>query len=181
MHKNTPYNFVIVLCASPLNKNDEFEELSPDGSYLGGKVRMQAAVDLWTRKKVEKIIVVGGGIKEKNEDKKFRKVNDMKKYLEDGGIPQESIIRVISEADTHGNMRAIYKTIKEKLDGKLIGILTNFYHLSRAMRVAHDPQFEWGLLTLFPFAQNLLSNRRRRRICVIHQNFFVEFSTISKA
>lgn len=139
------YDYVIILCASPLNDEGKFDELSSDGSYLGGPIRMKAAVDFYKSKRVNKFIVVGGGMEEKKEEKKWRKVNDMRKYLIKNKVPKKNIIRICSKSDTHGNMRAIYKTFKEKLKGKTVGVLTNFYHLPRAMRFAHDPQVKWNV------------------------------------
>lgn len=136
----TYYDFVIILCPSFL-KGNKFDEFSPDGSYLGGQVRMQAAVDLYQRGVVKKLIVVGGM---DNKKGKWAKVDGMRRYLIKNDIPKDRIIRICSQADTHGNLRAIYKTVKDKLKGE-IGILTNFYHLPRAMRFAHDPQFKWDI------------------------------------
>ena len=137
------YDYVIILCPSALNSEGKFDELSSDGSYLGGQTRMQAAVDLYKSDKVKNLIVVGGGIDEQNQRKKWRKVNDMRKFLMNNNIPPENIIRISSKADTHGNLRAVYKTFRDKLKNKSVGILTNFYHLPRTMRFTYDSQFKW--------------------------------------
>lgn len=136
------YDFVILLCPSLMNKAGKFEEFSLDGSYLGGQVRMQAAVDLYKKGGVKKFIVVGGGIN--NEKMKWDKVNDMRKYLIDNGVPKTEIVRISSKADTHGNLRAVYKILHNRLKGN-VGILTNYYHLPRAMRFANDPQIKWNI------------------------------------
>src|SRR3972149_2101613 len=109
----TSYDYVIILCPSVLN-NGKFDELSSDGSYLGGQIRMQAAVDFFRTQKVNKFIVVGGGIEKKLKTEKWRKVNDMRNFLVKNKIPKENIIRIVSKADTHGNLRAVYKVLKNK-------------------------------------------------------------------
>ena len=97
---------------------------------------MQAAVDI--QGKVEKFIVVGGGAEEKYECSDFKKVNDMKQFLCcENGIELERVIRIVSEADTTGNLYAIKKlNILQSFEGKDVVILTNFYHLPRAMLMA---------------------------------------------
>jgi uncharacterized SAM-binding protein YcdF (DUF218 family) len=135
------YDFVIVLCPSALNKNNSFEEISASGLYLGGAVRMQSVVDFEKSDTTPKLIVVGGWTKEDE----WKKINDMRNFLVENGISSKKIIRVISDPDTLGNMRAIYKTLKDDLQGKRVGVLTNFYHLPRAMYFANDQKFNWSV------------------------------------
>lgn len=163
------YEYIIILCASPMN-DGKFDELSLDGSYLGGQLRMQAAVDFYKRKKVKKFIVVGGGIEEKHEKEKWKKVNDMKTFLIRNKIPKKNIIRICSKKDTQGNLRAIYKEYKEKLEGKTVGIFTNFYHLPRAMRFAQDPQFDWNVKCIPISAESVITS-----IPTTYLNFTSEF------
>lgn len=136
------YNYVIVLCASPLNK-DKFDELSSDGSYLGGQVRMQAAVDFYFSKRVRKFIIIGGGMEKSEKIKKWEKVEDMRTFLINKNVPAKNISGLCSDSDTHGNLRAVYKEFNKEFYGKTVGILSNFYHLPRVMRFAQDPQFKW--------------------------------------
>ena len=135
------YDLVIVLCASAFNEYKAFDELSKDKQtgepiYVGGQIRMQAAADI--QEKVEKFIVVGGGAEEKYECSDFRKVNDMKQFLCcENGIESERVIRIVSGADTTGNLHAIKKlNILQNFKGKDVTILTNFYHLPRAILMA---------------------------------------------
>ncbi len=143
--KDKKYNIVIVLCPSEARiiKNKFFyHELVEDKQekgqmiYLGGRVRMQAAVDIAPC--TNTIIVVGGSQK---------KVNDMKGYLlqefkKEKLINPPEIIRIESEPDTNGNLWAIKNCFqsagKINLLEKNVGILTNAYHLLRAMRFASD-------------------------------------------
>lgn len=68
----------------------------------------------------------------------------MKTFLINNKVPKASIVRICSEADTHGNLRAIYKRFNNELKDKIVGILTNFYHIPRVMRFIHDPKFDWN-------------------------------------
>jgi len=138
---NKKYKLAIVLCASVLNDQGSFSELGKekqtgDPIYIGGQIRMQAAVDI--QRKVEKFIVVGGGAKERYECSDFKKVNDMKQFLCcENNIELERVIRIASEADTTGNLHAIKKlNILQNLKDKDVAIITNFYHLPRAMLMA---------------------------------------------
>lgn len=139
-------DYVVVLCPSALNEKEEFDDLAADGLYLGGQMRMQAAAKIYNdcRLKDCKLIVIGGGVKEFDEATKWRKVKDMRRFLEKNGVPRQSIVCIASEPDTSGNFRALWKEYGVELQGKTIGILTNFYHLPRAMRIAQDTQFNWN-------------------------------------
>lgn len=134
-----PYDIVILLCASELNQDDYFDEThikNKNTLYLGGQIRMDAAVDFATH--VRKYFVVGGSEK---------KVSDMKNYMENKLDkykiePRPNIIRIKSDPDTTGNLWAVKMVLQKAqklnvLKGR-VGIMTNFYHLPRAMRFAID-------------------------------------------
>lgn len=136
------YDFVILLCASK-SRDDRFDEfpINKDGlkEYLGGQIRMEAAIDFALH--VKTYIIIGG----KDDDDK---VNSMKKYLEKKFQeylikPTPKIIRIQSDTDTTGNLWALrfifHNAGKVNLlkMGK-VGILTNFYHLPRVIRFATD-------------------------------------------
>jgi len=136
--KKYDYDIVILLCAGGPKESNFFTVLEKDDKYLGGPDRMNAAIKIDPQ--VGKFIVVGGGMKEKNEGKK---VNKMREYLVKKGVDKNKIIRIISEAGTLGNFRAIFRCFKENnkiqaLKNKRIGILTNFYHIPRTLRFAAE-------------------------------------------
>lgn len=143
------YKLVIVLCPSEANINNgkysyfdlENDKREDKKIYLGGNIRMQAAIDI--AEKVQYFVVVGGSKSKVDSMKSFFVQEFEKKKITN--YPE--IIRVESEADTLGNMRAIKKAITN-FEGN-IGLLTNFYHLPRAMRIASmvNPQ-----LTLIPLS-----------------------------
>ena len=129
------YDFIIVLCASRIN-NGKFDDLEEkNGMYLGGDDRMKAALDL--NDQTNKFIVVGGGM-EKEINERWLKTDDMYEYLLNNSVDSSKIIRVASEPDTTGNMSAIYKCLREVVNNKRVGILTNYYHIPRALRFAED-------------------------------------------
>jgi hypothetical protein len=128
------FDYLVVLCASSLN-NGQFDDLDKNGTYLGGNVRMKAALELKDR--TDKFVVVGGGM-EKDGDEKWRKTKDMFRYLVDNGVNPKRIIRISSMPDTLGNLRAVYICLRGKFNLRKVGILTNYYHLPRAMTFAAD-------------------------------------------
>jgi hypothetical protein len=144
MDKNNKYKIVVLLCASELDQNGKFIEVETKNGhslYLGGQVRMQAAIDF--AHNVENYIVVGGSEKKVNDMKTFLENSFHKNKILKAGEPAPKIIRIVSEKDTPGNLWAIKFILQElgKLDiftqGK-IGIMTNFYHIPRTMRFATD-------------------------------------------
>ena len=141
-NKSGKYDIVILLCPGTpniINENEiQFDtlekniETSYKEIYLGGSIRMQAAVDI--RKKTIKYIVVGGS---------KHKVDVMKQYLVKENINNNDIIRIESNPDTNGNLFAVKKILKQYgklkyIEGKKIGIMTNAYHIPRAMRMVTD-------------------------------------------
>lgn len=154
------YDYVVVLCPSPLNQEQEFDQVSPNGLYLGGQTRMQAVVNVYANAamNVRKLIVVGGGVHEADETMKWRKVKDMRRFLEDNGVPASDIICIASEADTLGNFRALWREYGAMMQHKTIGILTNFYHLPRAMRIAQDAQFDWAAKLVPVCAESVIAS-----------------------
>ncbi len=135
------YDLSIVLCASAFNEYGVFDELSKDKQtgepiYVGGQIRMQAVVDI--QEKVKNFIVVGGGAERNYECSNPKKVNDMKNFLCcKNNVERQKVIRIMSEHDTIGNLHAIYKLdVLKNFKNKNVAILTNFYHLPRAMLMA---------------------------------------------
>jgi uncharacterized SAM-binding protein YcdF (DUF218 family) len=140
------FDLVVLLCADALNEREGFDEISPvNGAfvYLGGQVRMDAAVDFAPN--VSTYIVIGG----KHKGGKYKKIEDMKNFLEkrfnEINLISErpKIVRLYSKADTTGNLWGLKRALRDagKLEwirDKKIGIFTNFYHIPRAMRFAKD-------------------------------------------
>ncbi len=130
-----PYSTITVFCPSDpiiVNGRNSYYEIGDDVRgggkiYVGGEVRMQAAVKLCAQ--TENIIVVGGS---------KPRVDGMRDYLlqemqEAELKEQPKIIRVESDPDTLGNLRAIRKA-NFRFGGKA-GLLTNSYHFLRIMRM----------------------------------------------
>jgi len=152
------FDFVIVLCPN-VGLGSFFEEYDEDGIYIGGQTRMQAAVDLYNAKdvKVQKIIVVGGGLEQAGTANKWQKTKHMRDFLVQHGVPEDDILCVASEPDTRGNLRAVWLTCHHLLNGKTVGILTNQYHLARTTKIAIDAQFDWNV-RFFPLPAEELIN-----------------------
>ncbi len=152
-------DFVIVLCPN-IGFGPELEEYAPDGLYIGARARMQAAADLFHRADpaVKKYIVVGGGLEQSDHRLRWKKTEHMREFLIRSGVPPKDILCVASEPDTSGNFRAIWKTCHAQLRAKTIGVLTNQYHVPRALCIATDPQFDWGGAQFIPLpAESLLA------------------------
>jgi len=144
-HIPPAFDFVIVLCPNVSYELGEFEECDTDGVYIGGPIRMQAAIDLYQNLggTVQHYIVVGGGL-DAEPTNRWKKTDNMQRFLRQKGIPKHKLSSVASGADTLGNLRAIWVTHHHLFKNKTVGILSNSYHLPRAMRIVNDPQFEWN-------------------------------------
>lgn len=130
------YDVLILLCPSDpkiIDGNYTYFDLDKDKEedkeiYLGGKVRMEAAAKL--AKNTATIIVVGG-----SKSKVDGMRNYLKQELKNKKLPV--IIRIESDPDTLGNLRAI-KNQKINFEGKSVAILTNQYHLPRTLKFAQS-------------------------------------------
>lgn len=155
------FDFVIVLCPN-IGFGPELEEYAPDGLYIGARARMQAAVDLFHRADITvgKFIVVGGGLEQADHRLRWKKTENMRKFLMQHDVPPEDILCVASQPDTSGNFRAIWLTCRKLLQTKTVGVLTNQYHIARALCIATDPQFDWGDAQFIPLvAESLLTDK----------------------
>jgi len=126
------YDYIIVLCSEKKDKNGKFPEFL-DGKYLGGQTRMNAAVEMYKENKEAEFIIVGG-YDENGEGSK--KVEDMYEFLTNE-CQNIKIFKCPSLPCTFHNLVAIFNTWRKhniKLENKKIGLLTNFYHLPRALR-----------------------------------------------
>lgn len=173
------FDYVIILCASELrtcvNKTGHFDELNKDEKrlvylYVGGQIRMEAAVDV--ARYVQNFIVVGGSEKKVKDMRNFL-LEELQKEIDNGEITSK-IIRIESEANTAGNLWAVKGWIKEyniKFLDKRVGILTNFYHLPRAMRFAKDILPEYCFI---PLAAESLINRHQSTYSFYPKEFLLQ-------
>lgn len=167
------YRIVIVLCPSEpkiINEKYVYHDLEKDRLedqriYLGGDIRMQAAVQL--AEQVKYFIVVGGS-KSKVDGMKNFLIQEFKKE-KNTNIPD--IIRIESDPDTLGNMRAIKKS-DAKLTGN-VGILTNFYHLPRSLRISKEV---FPNLTFTPLAAESLLYFRQPTFSLFAKEFLFRVS-----
>ncbi|MCK4524820.1 MAG: YdcF family protein [Candidatus Andersenbacteria bacterium] len=133
------YDILIVLCPGNPTEKCQFPEIEHDAIYdsrvyIGGEVRMQAAVK--ASKEAEWIILVGGSQKKVTCMKEYilmRLENIEKKRL------KKRIIRIESSPDTNGNMHAV-KMALSKLNRytERLWFLTNSYHIARTKLFAGE-------------------------------------------
>jgi hypothetical protein len=140
---------LVVLCPGDAIAGYKFED-QPQNSkeYLGGDIRMLAAAKIGIQ---YKLIIVVGGSKEK--------VCGMKIFLIDNGVNCDKIIRLESNPDTNGNLKAIRKIFDhyKSLENEEVTILSNDYHGNRIKRMAAD--ILTGIKWEFISAENFLEDR----------------------
>jgi DUF218 domain len=121
---------VAVLCPGNPRFENERVVLEQDDAngYLGGRVRLQAAVEVFPRTRL--MILLGGS---------EGKVRAMRSYLMEHlpALAESRMMLVESSPDTLGNLRALAKVMESRSERR-VGVLTNFYHIPRAMRLASD-------------------------------------------
>ena len=142
------YDKVIILCADKKGDNGKFPDFQ-DGMYLGGQIRMNAAADLYKSNPSAEYFVVGG------YDPKAEtscKVSDMECFLKEKN-PAANIKTVKSLPCTFHNFVAVFNTWKQEgndLQAEKIGLLTNLYHLPRALRFAVEVRIKTSRIEVPP-------------------------------
>jgi len=124
-------DYIIVFCADKMydKKFPEYKE----GKYLGGQIRMDAAVEIWKKYKKVEFILVGGY----DEDGGTDKTLDMKVYIENKiDKKYNTKIEIVNSLPcTRHNLIAILNKYDKDLENKTIGILSNFYHIPRILNL----------------------------------------------
>lgn len=127
------YDIIIVPCPE---KKDLEDGKFPDyinGLYLGGQIRMDAAISMYKENEGSEFIIVGGYDK---DGEGSQKIGDMDDFLR-GECQDIKITKRPSLPCTFHNLVAIFNMWREyhtELKGRKIGLLTNFYHLPRSLR-----------------------------------------------
>jgi len=132
MSKEKNYRFIIVLCAEAKEPDGKFPDFK-NNVYLGGQIRMEAALAL-SRKYPNTTFVLVGGYDQKTKKQTSKKVADMYNFLkrENRSIKTK---KIPSLPCTKHNLVAVFNTLKQELENQEIGILTNFYHLPRSLQL----------------------------------------------
>ncbi len=110
-----------------------------DDLYVGGEIRMKAALQLLS--KYDFVIFIG-----ESRDK----LNHVKQHLALKYIPQNKIVYLLSNPDTNGNLQALSKFLDEcNIDNSFhIDFLSNQYHEERLTLMAKTiiKKNEWNFI-----------------------------------
>ena len=141
---------IIVLASSPLQQNGEFANFY-NGEYLGGQIRMDAAVHIAQENPDTEFILVGGyNAPSEGDIDTSNKVNDMAAFLK-RNAPDVHLQLVYSLPCTHHNFVAVFNSPEIDLRDQELGILTNAYHLPRALVFALQAAEATDTVGLFQF------------------------------
>ena len=122
-----PYDVVFVHSAQMVRKEDgTYVFLAEDkAGFLHGETRVKAAQILWARGLIRQLVAVGGPTKDGASKAKL--IADLLGY---GAIPLET------QPYTQSNIEEIKRFLGDR-KGRF-GLLTNFYHIPRAIRMATE-------------------------------------------
>ncbi len=127
-------DYLIVLCPE-INPSDKgvFSDFK-HGLYLGGRTRMKAACEVYKINSQLKFILVAdyNGVNGGTYNESQR-TDDMKDYLISSGVNIDSIRQVNSLPSTRHNLVAVFNNYKDILKNEKVGLLTNLYHMPRAL------------------------------------------------
>ncbi len=104
-------------------------QVYPEGPSAILKYRLDEAAK-YLKQNLNTICIVSGG---QGHNEPFAEAIGMKKYLEDNGIDQE---RIILESDSKNTKQNITNSMKYIEPGKSVGIVTNNFHMFRALQTA---------------------------------------------
>ena len=130
------YDKIIILSAERQDNNKRFPNFK-NGMYSGGQVRMDAAALIAKSNPSSEIIVVGGYNELGTGDlDSSEKVDEISEFLR-ARVPNIRLQLIYSLPCTHHNFVAVFnRWKKENLFPNNVAVLTNSYHLPRAMEFA---------------------------------------------
>ncbi len=149
------YSAIIILAPGITKANEGKLTFNKNGFNFNYKIevdphefRFKAAKKFYSEDKNLELILVGGTVKDENREtvkvnnKEVLKADVMKQRLEcsEYGIPSKHLHPIQSASNTEGNAMAVKRYLSEKNDAYInnIGLLTNFYHLPRAIKTFID-------------------------------------------
>ncbi len=126
--------YVIVLATEKRDASGHFPDFEQDKQdptkkiYLGGEVRMRAALEA-SKRYPDALFVMVGGFSEENNEVSL-KARDMAEFLRENNRSLK--LEVISSLpSTKGNLAALFNFLSEKIkDGNFV-IVSNDYHIER--------------------------------------------------
>jgi len=148
------YSAIIILAPGIIESNKGKLTFNKNGFNFNYEIegdphefRFKAAKKFYLEDKNLEFILVGGTVKDENKetvkvnDKEVLKADVMKDILESRyEISSNSLNPVKSDSNTEGNAMAVKRYLSEKNETYInnIGLLTNFYHLPRAIKTFID-------------------------------------------
>lgn len=129
---------VIVLAPGIVQADGRFADYQ-GGMYVGGHLRMEAAVKLAQTHPSAEFILVGGYNKTGEGDPHTSdKVNDMARYMKEH-VPTVKLTPIYSLPCTRHNFVAVLNYWRAHgTKNKTVGVLTNSYHMERALEFAQQ-------------------------------------------
>lgn len=129
------FDTIIVPAPGPLGPDGRFPD-TLNGLYLGGQLRMDAAVAL-CRQNPRTAFVLTGGFNRPDQGywNSSEQVHAMAWHIEKT-VSKPKLELVYSLPCTHHNFVAVFQSWQGRTTPKHIGILTNAYHMPRAMELA---------------------------------------------
>ena len=125
----------------------------PDGRMSNAlRYRCERALEVWKEGLSENIIVAGG----QGNDEPAAEADVMRAYFLKNGVPEQNIIAENISTNTIQNMKNAREIMLQK-GWKTAAVVTNDYHVQRALWIARDAQVDaCGIAAPSP---NMLSSR----------------------
>jgi len=127
---------IIVLSSTLLQEDGRFGNFE-DGMYIGGQVRIEAAVHIAQKYPLIEFTLASGYNKSGHGDiETSEKVDQMAAFIL-ARAPMANIQKVYSLPCTYHNFVAALRRYRSSFESQEVGILTNEYHLRRALEFAN--------------------------------------------
>lgn len=119
---------VAMVLGSPVKENMPSEVFA---------ARLNHGIDLYNSKKVSKILIAGG----KGSENRLSEAEAGKNYAIKTGVPAEDILTETHSISTLENF-AFSKSILEESNLETVLVVSDPYHMSRAMKMARDHNYK---------------------------------------
>ena len=131
------------------------DKLPKENIFLGiSSDRIGQAIELFKKKKINKILISGGSIDILGETPKSE-IEEIAKYLIISGIPSDSIFLETRARNTRENAINCSKILKKQFFHQKYMLITSGFHLKRATKC-----FEKAGIAVTPYGANYFSHER---------------------